>query len=277
MYAKLFARVAESSLMEESIDVRYTFFMLLAIADPKGYVVGTDKALARRLNMPLGDFQRCISRLREPDPNSTSKTLDGRRVVISDADRGYLVVNYAAYDAIRNPEERRTYMRDYMREYREGVNSSKQALAPVDAVSPSSATASATASTHTSPSSAIAEERFARFWKAYPRKEGKKVARQAFKKLKVSDELLGQMLEAIKSQQDSENWQKDNGRYIPHPSTWLNQGRWEDEGVDIKPRKHPMGDYPPDWVPPFEDPTEEELEARLKAMGTTCLSPQNKS
>ena len=27
----------------------------------------------------------------------------------------------------------------------------------------------------------------------------------------------------------SAQWQRDNGQYIPHPATWLNQGRWDDE------------------------------------------------
>ena len=37
------------------------------------------------------------------------------------------------------------------------------------------------------------------------------------------------MLKAIEKQKGSEQWTKDNGQYIPHPSTWLNQSRWEDE------------------------------------------------
>jgi hypothetical protein len=61
MYAKLMSRITESSLMEEGIPVRYTFMMLLAIADPKGYVVGTDVAIARRLNMGAKEFKECLS------------------------------------------------------------------------------------------------------------------------------------------------------------------------------------------------------------------------
>lgn len=29
----------------------------------------------------------------------------------------------------------------------------------------------------------------------------------------------------------SKDWLKDNGQYIPYPSTWLNQRRWEDEEI----------------------------------------------
>ena len=37
------------------------------------------------------------------------------------------------------------------------------------------------------------------------------------------------MLEALTRQRGSDQWTRDNGRYIPNPSTWLNQERWSDE------------------------------------------------
>lgn len=131
MYAKLMARITESSLMDEDIPVRYTFVMLLAIADPKGYVVGTDVAIARRLNMPVADFLVCLKELMEPDPDSNSKEEDGRRVVVSDCERGYFLVNYVKYRDTRDEEHRREYMRVYMRKKRAEkdvapVNSGKQ-------------------------------------------------------------------------------------------------------------------------------------------------------
>lgn len=132
MYAKLFSRITESSLMEEPINVRYTFVLLLAIADPEGCVVGTDVAIARRLNMNLDEFRGCIEVLRQPDPDSNSKSHDGRRVIESDGERGYQLVNYTTYRDMKDEEDRRTYMREYMRKYREGkqsVNGGKQKLA----------------------------------------------------------------------------------------------------------------------------------------------------
>ena len=74
-----------------------------------------------------------------------------------------------------------------------------------------------------------AERRFDAFWKAYPKKVGKGAAQKAFGRLKVTDELLKTMLDAIEVQKRGEQWQKDGGQYIPNPSTWLNQRRWEDE------------------------------------------------
>lgn len=76
---------------------------------------------------------------------------------------------------------------------------------------------------------AAPDERFDRFWAAYPRKVGKERARKAWAKIKLTDELLASMLKALEAQKKSEDWRKDGGQYIPHPSTWLNDKRWEDE------------------------------------------------
>ena len=37
------------------------------------------------------------------------------------------------------------------------------------------------------------------------------------------------LLTAIEKQKESAQWSKDNGQFIPHPTTWLNGKRWEDE------------------------------------------------
>lgn len=105
--------------MEEDIPVRYTFMMMLAIADPIGLVVGTDIALARRLNMPLELFTKCVKQLQKPDPNSNSKEKDGRRLLRSDGEHGYQIVNYVKYRDMQDEEAKRLYMRTYMKAYRE--------------------------------------------------------------------------------------------------------------------------------------------------------------
>lgn len=73
------------------------------------------------------------------------------------------------------------------------------------------------------------EALFEKFWGAYPRHTAKAEARKAFVKLNPNSDLLETMLAAVKRQQGSEQWSRDNGKYIPYPATWLNQRRWEDE------------------------------------------------
>lgn len=67
---------------------------------------------------------------------------------------------------------------------------------------------------------------FERFWQAYPRKVGRVKAEAAFAKV---TEDISVLLSAIARQKKSAQWQKDNGQFIPHPTTWLNGKRWQDE------------------------------------------------
>lgn len=91
---------------------------------------------------------------------------------------------------------------------------------------------------------------FERFWAAYPYKEGKKPkkqnARRAWEKLNPDLSLGRIMSRALERDKLSEQWTRDNGRYIPHAATWLNERRWEDELAEVsqditpdipKPRK----------------------------------------
>jgi DNA-binding transcriptional MocR family regulator len=61
------------------------------------------------------------------------------------------------------------------------------------------------------------------FWDAYPKKVAKKSALTAFKRLKASDQQ-----KAIADIQ-SGRYSKTDPQFIPNPSTYLNQERWNDE------------------------------------------------
>ena len=100
---------------------------------------------------------------------------------------------------------------------------------------------------------------FEDFWNAYPKKKAKADSRKAWKKLKPSAELVKQIIEAVKLQLQPEDWQKDKGRYIPYPATYLNGRRWEDE-IPAQPEPK-RGD--PDWFPTEEGAREllQEVEA----------------
>lgn len=75
----------------------------------------------------------------------------------------------------------------------------------------------------------VQTERFAAFWKLYPKKQGKGAAEKAWKKIKPTAEMFDQIVAAVGAAISSEQWQRENGRFIPNPATWLNQKRWEDE------------------------------------------------
>jgi hypothetical protein len=77
----------------------------------------------------------------------------------------------------------------------------------------------------------ICASAFATFWAAYPKRKDKEKAQKAFAKINPSPELLQIMLSAIEKNKHTDDWQKDNGQYIPYPATWLNGKRWEDEEI----------------------------------------------
>lgn len=66
---------------------------------------------------------------------------------------------------------------------------------------------------------------FVEFWKAYPRKTGKECAWKSWEK---NNPPLSKCLSAIEWQSKTDQWQKENGQFIPMPATWLNQHRWDD-------------------------------------------------
>jgi hypothetical protein len=70
---------------------------------------------------------------------------------------------------------------------------------------------------------------FLTFWSAYPRKVGKDEAYRTWQKRNGDMPSIDGILASISKQKTSAQWQKDGGQFIPHPATWLNQGRWNDE------------------------------------------------
>lgn len=75
----------------------------------------------------------------------------------------------------------------------------------------------------------LQEKQFDKFWQAYPKKVSKKQAQKSWKKINPSLELFEKILKALEMVKQTEQWKKDNGKFIPYPATWLNQERWNDE------------------------------------------------
>jgi len=82
---------------------------------------------------------------------------------------------------------------------------------------------------------------FERFWAAYPRRIAKPVAERSFRNAMeagVNPQVMAAGLQAWIAY-----WQHENRpQFIPHPSTWLNQQRWNDE-PPVSRNTHPGVDY----------------------------------
>jgi hypothetical protein len=75
---------------------------------------------------------------------------------------------------------------------------------------------------------------FVRFWEVYPRKTGKGAAEKSWAKAVR----LAQPETIINAARDF-RW-PDDLQFVPHPATWLNQRRWEDEALPEQPIKPPV-------------------------------------
>jgi hypothetical protein len=82
----------------------------------------------------------------------------------------------------------------------------------------------------------MSNDAFELFWSAYPRRTAKAKAREAFVKA-LRKTTIDAMLTALEWQREQASWNDRDAdgvlRYVPHPATWLNGERWDDE----KPQK----------------------------------------
>ncbi|ALD99826.1 hypothetical protein [Pseudomonas syringae] len=101
--------------------------------------------------------------------------------------------------------------------------------APADSLIPDSLIPDPLNTPTPSASSPTTGDLFPKFWKLYPNKKGKAAAEKVWRKLKVNDDLFTLIVEGLARQCVSPAWTKDGGQFVPHPATWLNGKRWEDE------------------------------------------------
>ncbi len=89
-------------------------------------------------------------------------------------------------------------------------------------------------------------EEFEKFWNSYPRKTAKYPAFKAWQKQDIDGDafLPRQIIQDIEKRGRLRFWPVDFSK-IPHPATWINQRRWDDEGWEdeIKSREPKKGDH----------------------------------
>lgn len=106
------------------------------------------------------------------------------------------------------------------------------------------------------PASASLDAEFEKFWKTYPRRVGKQAARKVWDKARKTTS-TDVILAAAERYRDDPN---RSPQFTAHPTTWLNQGRWDDEPLPdrepvlsitkVDPYERPrLPDYVPAEVP----------------------------
>ena len=164
------------------------------------FIYGRDKAAAE-LDMTVRQVRTCLDCLKDAG-NVTIKTTSRFSIIT--------VVNWDSYQDIKTENDQQN---DQQTTSKRPANDHNMRIKEKK-------------NTKTSP---FADE-FAQFWEAYPLKTKKLEARKAWAKCHPP---LREVLSTLKWQTTSEKWTKDEGKFIPHPTTWLNSGMWEDEPVVV--------------------------------------------
>jgi hypothetical protein len=71
---------------------------------------------------------------------------------------------------------------------------------------------------------------FEQFWARYPWKSAKGKAWDCWRRIKPP---LQDVLKALEWQVLSQQWTQDGGKWVPMPTTYLNQAKWHDEPRDV--------------------------------------------
>lgn len=69
---------------------------------------------------------------------------------------------------------------------------------------------------------------FGEFWTMYPRRVAKRAAEKSWQRMTEDEQR--EALKALPAH--VRHWRGKDTQYVPHPATWLNQARWEDELTD---------------------------------------------
>lgn len=219
MYAKLFASLYQGTLRGNSHGI-LVFTNLLAHADRDGYVDKHFRAIADEVGLTTEEVKVAIEMLESPDSESRSSELDGRRITRINDHRawGWHIVNYAKYREIRNDEDRREANRVAQQRWREKHKPS---------VMENNGDKPREREMDTEKQKDQYSVEFIRFWLVYPRKIAKEKAWKAWKKIKLTPDLLLKILSAVENQ--TPKWTKAGIDFVPHASTWLNDSRWDDD------------------------------------------------
>ncbi len=226
-YSKLFGSIVTSTIWREDKETKILWITMLALKDKNGLVEGSVPGLADMARLTIDETVAALEKLRSPDPYSRTQEREGRR--IDDVEGGWVVINHRKYRDKMNADERREYLRVKQAEHRAKVstpvNKRKQTSTP---------STHADADTYSEPKKEKKPpnplkgecDGFDLFWSEYPNKQAKLAAKRAW--LKIKPDERADVMQGIARWKRSESWLKDDGQFIPHPATFLNQRRFED-------------------------------------------------
>ena len=215
--------------MPEADAIIVIWFKLLCLAGKQnnsgvfllnGRIAYTDEMFATIFRRPLNTVRLAL------------KTFEqfGMIEIINDT---VTIPNWGKHQNLDKIEAKNEYMRTYMRDYREKQKQLSDCKVNCKTNSKSNVSEADTNREEQKREEKKKREeevlaRFSRFWSAYPNKVKKSVAEISWAKLSPDDALTDTIIADVERRKKTE-WSGDGERFIPHPTTYLNQHRWEDE------------------------------------------------
>ena len=117
-WSPLWDKLVMSSIWSESKEVKILWITLLALKNRYGEVKGSLVGLANSARLTVPETGSAMEVLLNPDPYSSSKAFEGRRVEVIPG--GWKVLNHDLYREMIQTEYRKEYNRVKQAEYRAG-------------------------------------------------------------------------------------------------------------------------------------------------------------
>jgi hypothetical protein len=234
-FTKLVPEIVQSSIWNESAEVRCVWIAMLAIKDKDGNIRGNAATIARIANVRIESAREALEKFQQPDPDSNTPDKDGRR--IEPVPGGWHVVNHAVYRG----KDYREAEAERKRLYRQKKEMSGTCPGQVPDTSVSvSVSASFSAQeggckgeTKATIKDDLYRADFEEAWKAYPDKSGKTKALEAYRKHRADGDTQPDILAGIERYRLYVTAKRANGQDLGwrNGQTFFNQANWRDEWV----------------------------------------------
>ena len=131
-FTPLFSGIVMSSVWMESKEVKVLWITMLAMKDRNGFVRAVAPALARTAGLSLEETEAALRVLEAPDPRSSCKEHEGRRVHRMDG--GWQVLSHARYQKLMSETFTRSRKTVWERVKRENMRQEARREEKLDAI-----------------------------------------------------------------------------------------------------------------------------------------------
>jgi hypothetical protein len=228
-YIKIWRKLEDSGLLQMHGTLALFMFILMKAThkktkigspigvielEPGQYISGRHK-LSAAVGLSERETRTCLSRLEELDILSIKTT---NRFSI------YTIVNYSNYQDVGQQIDQQTTNR---RPTDDQQTTTKQTHKHLSIKEKPLCTSSNDECATDGKINSLYTKSFLAFWEIYPHKKSKGYAAKVFSKIKAVE--YPSIRVGLEAAINSSAWKKNNGEFIPHPGTWLQDRGWEDE------------------------------------------------